>query len=381
MFRAGLALRRLQAFRIPSASYTTTTELPSIKRTVRVDNLPEGYNANSIVDTINANPAETIIPSEDHLLIRFFDERTAKRCVEANQKQKDLSLSIDDSTSPPVTFETIAMLAKFNATRSIELHDVPESFTESQFIEILSKYDGAHCTHFDRSGGLIGAQFLDVHHAYKAHVDFVEAGVHPEFVDSDSSIYPEWYSKQDTEPNLKRRVRMSDFANIQVKWHCINWMNNYRKVPSAEYIASRYGRDNDLLVYFPTSAQARAFIREVEPLVKNRCRLTLESTERPVPSGVVTALGLGARRIVSLPFTKDVLPDVQRKKLVTFFHKFGQLDSKNVALSEGCLKLPFGSVVGATSFVHAMYKGSRTPPPAEIKDARPTFFVAWRELW
>ncbi|KAK0209300.1 hypothetical protein DFS33DRAFT_1309151 [Desarmillaria ectypa] len=376
MFRADLALRRLQIFRIPSVSYATTAESPSIYRTIRIDNLPEGYNASSIVDTIKANPAETIIPSKDHLLVRFFDEVTAKRCVEANKKQKNFSLRIDDSTSPPVTPDTVAMLAKYNATRSMELRDVPESFTESQFIEILSKYDGALCTHFDRSGGLVEAQFLDIHHTYKAHVDFVEAGVRPAFVDSDSSIYPEWYSKQDTLPNLKRQVKISGLDNPQIRRLCIGWTNNYNKVPSASYITSRIGGKNELLLYFPTSTLARKFVREFEPLTKGRCQLSLETTERPVARGVVTALGLGARRLVSLPFAED-LPDIKRKKLASFFFRFGRLDSRNLTVSEGRLTVPFANVVGATSFVHGMYQGLRDLPPAELQGVRPTFFGAY----
>ncbi|KAK0450551.1 uncharacterized protein EV420DRAFT_739545 [Desarmillaria tabescens] len=375
MFRASLALRRLQISRVPSASYATTAELPSLHRTVRIDNLPESYDVSSIVDTIKANPAESIIPSKDHLLVRFFDEGTAKRCVEANKKQKNLSLKIDDSTSPPVTPETVAMLAKYNATRSIELRDVPESFTDSQFVEILSKYDGALCTHFDRSGRLIEAQFLDIHHAYKAHVDFVEAGVRPVFMDSDNSIYPEWYSNQDTQPNLKRRVKISGMDNPQIRKLCIGWTNNYNKVPSASYITSRIGGKDELLLYFPTSSLARKFIREFEPLVKGRCRLSLEATEQPVACGVVTALSLGARRLVSVPFTEDLL-DAKRKKLASFFFRFGRIDSKNLAVSEGCLMVPFTNVVGATSFVHGMYQGLRDRPPAELEGVRPTFFGA-----
>ncbi|KAK0222500.1 hypothetical protein EDD85DRAFT_861301 [Armillaria nabsnona] len=375
MFRAGPALRRLQISRIPSASYATTTELPSLHRTVCVDNLPEGFNANSIVDTIKANPAEKVIPSKDHLLVRFFDEGTAKRCVEANRKQKDFSLRIDDSTSPPVTPDTVALLAKYSATRSIELRNVPESFTEYQFAEILSKYDGALCTHFDRSGGLIEAQFLDIHQAYKAHVDFVEAGVRPTFVDSESSIYPEWYSKQDTQPNLKRLVKISGLDNPQIRRLCIGWTNNYDKVPSASYIVSRIGGKNELLLFFPTSSLARRFVRELEPLTKGRCQLTCEATEQPVARGVVTALGLGARRLVSLPFPED-LPDVKRKQLASFFFRFGRLDSRNLIVSEGQLTVPFANIFGATSFVHGMYHGLRDRPPAELQGVRPTFLGA-----
>ncbi len=59
--------------------------------------------------------------------------------------------------------------------------------------------------------------------------------------------------------------------------------------------------------------------------------MSLEATERPIARGVVTALGLGARRLVSLPFLED-LPDVKRKQLASFFFRFGRLDSRFVVL-------------------------------------------------
>ncbi|KAG7451762.1 uncharacterized protein BT62DRAFT_264652 [Guyanagaster necrorhizus] len=166
MFRLGFALRRLRGPHTPYASYATAaTESPSLRRTVRVENLPEGYNVSNIVDTVKANPAETIIPAKDHLLVRFFDEGAARRCVEAN---KELSLKIDESTSPALNTMTVAMLAKYNATRTMRLRKVPESFTESQFNEILSAHGGVVSSRFDKSrGGIIEAQFLDMPQAIK----------------------------------------------------------------------------------------------------------------------------------------------------------------------------------------------------------------------
>ncbi len=173
MLRLGFALRRLGRSCTPCASYATVAGPSSLHRTVRVENLPEGYNVGSIIDAVRANPSETIIPSKDHLLVKFFDEGTARRCVEAS---KELSVKIDDSTSPPLSTQTVASLAKYSATRTIRLGTFPEDFTESQFNEISSQY-GVVSSRFDKANGVVEAQFLDLHQASK--VSFLSQISHP----------------------------------------------------------------------------------------------------------------------------------------------------------------------------------------------------------
>ncbi|KAK0431117.1 hypothetical protein EV421DRAFT_1855098 [Armillaria borealis] len=165
MLRLGFALRRLGRSCTPCASYATTAESSSLglHRTVRVENLPEGYNVGNIIDAVKANPSETIIPSKDHLLVKFFDEGTARRCVEAS---KELSVKIDDSTSPALSTQTVASLAKYSATRAIRLGTLPEDFSESRFNEILSQY-GVVSSRFDKATGVVEAQFLDLQQASK----------------------------------------------------------------------------------------------------------------------------------------------------------------------------------------------------------------------
>ncbi|KAG7451735.1 uncharacterized protein BT62DRAFT_263279 [Guyanagaster necrorhizus] len=371
MLRLSFSLRRLRRPHTPYASYATAAaESPSLRRTVRVENLPEGYNVSDIVDTVKANPAEAIIPAKDHLLVRFFDEGTARCCVEAN---KELSLKIDDSTSPALDTQTVALLAKYNASRTLRLLKLPESFTESQFNEILSSCGGVS-SGLDRSeGGLTEVQFLDVHQADKARIEFAKAGTAPRYIEAEHLSYPEWYSKDDTQPNQERLVKIEGIADPQTLQMCIDWTDNYNEIAPASFITARFVNQKQILVYFATSTLARQFISICEPLAQEKCTMSLQTSDRTVAPGVLTALGVGARRIIAFPFTKD-LPEERRLALGRFLYRFGGLHLKGVMHTEGQLIIPFATVVGAANLVYPMYrypKGMKLP--AELDGLQPTF--------
>ncbi|PBK62719.1 hypothetical protein ARMSODRAFT_602033 [Armillaria solidipes] len=147
MLRIGSALRCLRAARLPSASYATAAGPASLQRTVRVENLPSGYDVGSIVEAIKGNPSEAIVPSKDHLLVRFFDEYTARRCVEVSNGVQNLSLKIDESASAPLDDATIAKLVKFDLTRTVRLSNIPKSLSEYDLKQTLSKYEGGRGVH------------------------------------------------------------------------------------------------------------------------------------------------------------------------------------------------------------------------------------------
>ncbi|KAK0450542.1 uncharacterized protein EV420DRAFT_738935 [Desarmillaria tabescens] len=374
MLRLGSALRRPCGRCIPSVSYTTTAEYPFLHHTVRVENLPEGYNVGSIIDTVKANPSETITPSKNHLLVRFFDERTAKCCVEENKEEK-LSLKIDDSTSPALDVQTVAVLAKYNATRTVQLRKLPESFTESQFNDILSEHGGVVSLRFDKTRGVTEAQFLDLHQASKARAEFVRAGAVPRFVDTDHFIYPEWYSKQDEQPNQERLVKIEGLEDVETRQICMRWTNNYNDFPLASFISACHTSEKEMWVYFPTSALARQFMSICDPMAKGKCTMTLQTTDQAVSRGIVTAIDLGARRLVSFPFNGK-LSDEKRQTFGRFFHRFGRLDTRRITHTEGQLIVPFATVVGASSFIYHARQGLRTKSPVELNDVLPTFVGA-----
>ncbi|KAK0185282.1 hypothetical protein F5146DRAFT_1072245 [Armillaria mellea] len=370
MIRLGFSLRRLGRSCIPCASYATAAESLSLHRTVRIENLPEGYNVGSIIDAVKANPSETIIPTKDHLLVKFFDEGTARRCVEAS---KELSVKIDDSTSPALSTLTVASLAKHSATRTIRLGTLPEDFTESQFTEILSQY-GIVSSRFDKANSVVEAQFLDLHQASQARVDFAKAKTHPKYINSEHFFYPEWYSKEDTQPDQERLVRVTGLTDSLIREKCTSWTNDYARFPMAAFISAQFINGSDMLVYFPTTALAQQFITTCEPLAE--CKLYLRPSDRVVSPGVVTAIDQGARRMVTLPYT-GILTDRVQRQFGRFFEKFGRVDAKYITHADGQLLVPFNTVLGAASFVFPYHRGLKintlSPVAADIKDTKPTF--------
>ncbi|KAK0479539.1 hypothetical protein IW261DRAFT_1477974 [Armillaria novae-zelandiae] len=373
MLRLGFALRRLGRSCPPCASYGTAAESSALHRMVRVENLPEGYNVGSIIDAMKANPSETIIPSKDHLLVKFFDEKAARRCVEAN---KELSVKIDDSTSPPLSTLTVASLAKHGASRTIRLGTLPGDFTESRFNEILSQC-GLISSRFDRATGVAEAQFLDLNQAFKARIDFLKAGTNPKYLEAEHFTYPEWCSKEDTQPGQRRLVRISGLTDSLIREMCTSWTNDYARFPLAAFISAQFiDGSGEMSVYFPTSALAQQFITTCEPLADGQCQFFLKTSGQVVSPSVVTAIDQGARRTVTVPYS-GILTDRVQRQFGRFLSKFGRIDERYITHVDGQLLVPFHSVIGAASFVYLYQRGSKintlSPVAAEIKGTKPTF--------
>ncbi|KAK0491800.1 hypothetical protein EDD18DRAFT_1109548 [Armillaria luteobubalina] len=324
MLRPGFTLRRLGRSCTPCASYATAAEPSPLRRTVRVENLPEGYSVGSIIDAVKANPSETIIPSKDHLLVKFLDEKAARRCVEAT---KELSVKIDDSTSPVLSTLTVASLAKHSASRTIRLGTLPKDFTESQFNKILSQY-GIVSSRFDKETGVAEAQFLDLHQGLQARIDFLKADTHPKYMEGEHFTYPEWCSKEDTQPGQRRLVRIAGLTDSLIREMCTSWTNDYTRFPLAAFISAQFiDGSGEMSVYFPTSALAQQFITTCEPLADGECKFFLKTSSQAVSPGMVTAIDQGARRTVTVPYS-GILTDRIQRQFGRFLSKFGRVDER-----------------------------------------------------
>ncbi len=119
-----------------SFSTITTLESASVYRTVRVINVPEGYNVNTVVNTLKANPVQAIIPFKDHMLVQFLDEGMAKRCISHSNAIYKLSI---DMPSPAVTSRDVALLGMYNLSRTLVLKNLPSNLDETKLAEILSQ--------------------------------------------------------------------------------------------------------------------------------------------------------------------------------------------------------------------------------------------------
>ncbi|KAG7451765.1 uncharacterized protein BT62DRAFT_990219 [Guyanagaster necrorhizus] len=369
MLRIGSAVRRLQAVRFPSASYATAAA--SLHRTVRVENLPEGYDVSSIIETIKGNPAESVAPAKDHLLVRFFDESTARRCVEISNGVQNLSVKIDEATSsPPLDDGTIARIAKFDLTRTIRLSDIPKGLHEYDLQQMLTKYEGAD-VRLNLAETEADIHFLDVHHATDAYSVLKTTGAtvaHRQVI-PDDYIFPEWYSREG--PESTQAVNITRFSSRQVREDCYRLVSD-TSLPSVPFITTLLPKRHWIKAFFPTTALARQFVEESK--AKSDAlgvKVTLEPTKIHLGANMITAVGLGATRMISLPATVEPTSFGQIKRFFSFYGLVGQ---KGISCTDGKLVVVYDKMIAAASFLTAYSQGLKKRIPAQIQGATPSFY-------
>ncbi|KAK0491805.1 hypothetical protein EDD18DRAFT_1186350 [Armillaria luteobubalina] len=370
MLRIRSALRCLRAARLPSASYATAAGPASLQRTVRVENLPSGYNVDSIIEAIKGNPSEAIVPSKDHLLVRFFDEYTARRCVELSNGVQNLSLQIDESTSAPLDDAMISKLIKFDLTRTVRLSDIPKTVNEYDLKQTLSKYEGVD-VRFNLTETEADIRFLDIQQAADAHMELRATGGSPTNLQAipPDYIFPEWYTPPG--PEDTQAVVFSDFPSPQIRNDCYRLIMNMdsKTVP---FITTVFSGRRGIKSFFPTTGLARQFVEECKPKTDAfGVKVTLESTVRTLKASLITAVGLGATRVVSLPVTVD--PSMFAR-LQRFFAIYGDVAQWGISSVDGTLLVAYYKLMGAASLISAHSQGFKATVPPEIEGVTPTFY-------
>ncbi|KAK0450549.1 uncharacterized protein EV420DRAFT_1562331 [Desarmillaria tabescens] len=370
MLRIGSALRCLRAVRPSSASYTTAAAPASLHRTVRVENLPSGYDVGSIIQAIKANPAEAVVPSKDHLLVKFFDEYTAKRCVEASNGVQNLSLKIDESTSAPLDDATISKIVKFNLTRTVRLSDIPKGLSEYDLKQTLSKYEGVD-VRFNLAETEADIHFLDIHQVADAYSALKATGATPTHIQviPDDYIFPEWYTPEG--PEATQAVVFSEFPSPEIRNDCYRLVldMNSNTVP---FITTVFAGRKGIKSFFPTTALAKQFVEECKPKTDAfGVKVAFESTVRTLKASSITAVSLGATRVVSLPVT--VQPS-KFGRLQNFFRIYGDVAQWGISSSDGRLLVAYYKLMGAASLISAYSQGFKHKVPPEIEGVTPTFY-------
>ncbi|PBK93386.1 hypothetical protein ARMGADRAFT_123791 [Armillaria gallica] len=370
MLRIGSALRCLRAARLPSASYATAAGPAFLQRTVRVENLPSGYDVGSIIEAIKGNPSEAIVPSKDHLLVRFFDEYTARRCVEVSNGVQNLSLKIDESASAPLDDATIAKLVKYDLTRTVRLSNIPKSLNEYDLKQTLSKYEGVD-VRFNLAETEADIHFLDIHEAAEAYNDLKATGgspTHPQVIPSDY-IFPEWYTPEG--PEATQAVVFSEFPSPEIRNDCYRLILDMES-STVPFITTVFAGRLGIKSFFPTTALARQFVEQCKAKTDAfGVKVAFESTVRTLKAGLITAIGLGATRVVSLPVTID--PSMFGR-LQRFFAIYGGVAQWGISSTDGTLLVTYHKLMGAASFISAHTQGFKATVPREIQGVTPTFY-------
>ncbi|KAK0209282.1 hypothetical protein DFS33DRAFT_523292 [Desarmillaria ectypa] len=308
-------------------SLSTAGNSSLISRTARVESLPEGYNVNRILAAIKANPAESITPAKDHLLVRFFNEDMAKHCVAFGSGISGVGMKVDGALSPPLSAVDVAALGRLGMSRSLAITDIPEEVHEENILKILSRHGVLQSWIFDLPNRTATARYLDIHQAFKAWVDLKDNGIKVSFLTNpDRYIFPEWFPAGEADQGrVKSRVKISGITDPKIILYLRSWIAEFEKDQSPVLSFSLSREQGTAMLQLPSSELAQRFSgiwasRALELGV----RVSVEPLPSAIHRGLVTAIALGARRTVTINLAaeKDLAPS---NDYLHFFKRIGTI--------------------------------------------------------
>ncbi|KAG7447458.1 NAD(P)-binding protein [Guyanagaster necrorhizus] len=334
----------------PHRSFFTYAR-PKPWRTVRVDNLPDGYDVTSIIQTIRANPVEKIVAERNHLLVQFFGNYMAERCIQNYNGPPHLSLKLNEAPSPPLHAATVAAIGYLNLSRSFKIDNLPLDFNlvEHEIWKHISEpksveYSRIHCSHTRTS-----AEFcmIDTETAINMVADFkglaaTEAsfrGTGVFYTSGDiEPIYPVWYKENDKVHPRTITVSVTTDTYRPLRSSMMEFERTYPTLLKASTIR----QENTVIFGFATNDSAQFF----RGMLQSRSdelglKIPFKYDNRPevVSDNVITAVALGARRTIILTIPVERLLEQSQYHLL--FREFGNISYVSKRVRED---LPMASI-------------------------------------
>ncbi|KAG7447460.1 uncharacterized protein BT62DRAFT_930472 [Guyanagaster necrorhizus] len=300
-------------------------------RTVRIDNLPQDYDLNSVLNAIQANPVERILTRHDHVLVQFFSNEMAQRCV--RDYQGLLSLTIHPHPNPPLSCFLVAALGYLSLSRVLEVDNIPLDITEDTFKDQVRCYSASVQRSESEARARARLEFLDIHDAIKAKAtlvrleSFKDAKIiykeHPA-----SYMFPSWFTPSvDDAPDAKRKVVIDNIPDGAAVVECRRWTNAFDLITPTTLSCARFTRLKTLVVSFGTTESAQNFLQRYKPRAKTRgMSMSLaQDRSRYIDRCILTARDLGANRKVHIHIGQGHRRS--DKDYIHMFHRYGGLSS------------------------------------------------------
>ncbi|KAK0202642.1 hypothetical protein DFS33DRAFT_1341834 [Desarmillaria ectypa] len=367
----GSALRRFPVVHRVSHSFHSTYTRSTLysRRTVCVNNLPEGYDAANIVDSIRANPVELIIPSKNHLSVQFLSEETAKKCI-SNNSLSNLSLTLEEEVSPRLPAYLVAELGFNHLSRAFRIIKLQPDFDEEKLKNIVYSHPKVEYFSVDLEQRQVDVRFLDIWQAAKARRALLEYPGFPgsrivSVLEEDPNyIFPDWYpSAEDNRLNLNRIIMMSNLSTPERLRFCMN------SIQSIEHhlvlFRGLYKKDQSMRLRFMTEASAQQFFDSIQFSAEAAgVKVSLEEDIRIVPRGVVTAVSLGASRVVCMRINRERRHSIQDYR--SMFIQYGALGHVSEKFSDdstmGLVFLTYNSIFSAMRCIYDLSWSSKNVP-------------------
>ncbi|KAK0479432.1 hypothetical protein EDD18DRAFT_1440806 [Armillaria luteobubalina] len=305
------------------------------QRTVRIDKLPDGYKIDTVIAALKASPVESIIPEKNHLLVRFFDESTARRCLEGNTAAR-----MDEDPSPRLSAYVVAALGLEDASRTLFITNPPR---EKRVL--LKKMDGLQWTRIENER--LEYRFLDVTDACRVfHRYNTVTGAKFVFVpdDKDDYMFPSWYPRKEfLVGKVERNVVVSNIRDREMLDKLVAEFDTRSCLLKTSYER----KTKSMKVVLATSGHAKQFLEACQDL---QVSLREDPDPQRIRRGMIVALTLGAHRSISLS-----VPPERRSSMHAYRRFFAQYGSLRPEASEDdapdAVHLHYESILGAMKAV------------------------------
>ncbi|SJL03823.1 uncharacterized protein ARMOST_07180 [Armillaria ostoyae] len=367
----GSALRRFPvAHRISRSFYSTYTRPPPYsRRTVCVNNLQEGYDVTNTVDSIRANPVELVTPSKNHLSVRFFNEETARKCI-SNNSLNNPSLTLEEEVSPRLSAYLVAEIGFNHLSRAFRIFNLQPNFDEEKMWEIVCSHPTLEYFRVEPEQRLVDVSFLDIWQAAKARRAFLEYPGFPgsrivSMLEEDPNyLFPDWFpSAEDNRLNLNRIVMMSDLDTPEKLGFCMDNIQNIEQ--HLLLFRGLYKKDKSMRLRFISEASAQQFFAAIRSSAEAAgVKVSLEEDIHIVPRGVVTAISLGASRVVCMRIDRERRRSI--KDYRPMFVQYGALGHVSEKSSDDSsmdlVFLTYNSIFSAMRCIYDLSRSSKNVP-------------------
>ncbi|KAK0479430.1 hypothetical protein EDD18DRAFT_1207384 [Armillaria luteobubalina] len=309
--------------------------LSATKRIVRVEQLPDGYDLSNVVGELCASPVEAIIPSQNHVSLRFFAKTLARRYRQKNNDR--LYVKIDEQVrTAPLSAFTIAAFGQYGLSLHFVIDGIPDAMGVEELKALLfGKQRVVSCR---LEGTRADVRVLSLHQTMRFLLVLKE---NPQFkdcrmslIDEDDYMYPEWYSpSKEGSKDLKRTVVIDNILSPQTSIAIRDWVSSFDKQIAGLVHGRLRPEQNMMRLRFVSPDLARQFISKFgDQSDRLNVRVTLvdgssaEDGEVSNPGehrSLVTAIGMGACRTLLVQF--DKAHHVEKSEYRAFFGRFGSI--------------------------------------------------------
>ncbi|KAG7439655.1 uncharacterized protein BT62DRAFT_924556 [Guyanagaster necrorhizus] len=309
--------------------------LSATRRSVRVQQLPDGYDVSEVVGILSASPVEAIIPSQDHISLRFFARTLAKMYRQRHFAR--LYLEIDGALTPPLSAFTIAALGRYRLSLNFVIDGLPEDMGEEELKELLFK--GKKVVSWRLEGTSANVHLFSLHQVMRVRLVLEDnlqfKHCRMSFIDEDDYLYPEWYSRPEkSDADSKRCVIIDNILTPQTSVAVRDWVNFYDKQGTGLVYGALRPEQNMMRLRFASPGLAGQFIAKFQDRAARlnvRLALVDHAGDSSMENGeilnseehrtLLTAISMGACRTLLVQFDKS--HHVEKSEYRAFFGQFG----------------------------------------------------------